>query len=127
MTRTRPAGFPFLSACALACACVMASLLAKLGGDALSGRFAVAATGALALVTAEALAFVRPWAFGASLAFAGAFFAAIFVTADSVDSFFVVATVTLIPVIIALAFVYNGLRSVHAIAHSAPPARIRVP
>jgi hypothetical protein len=91
----------------------------------LAGRFALAATGALALVTAEALAFVRPWAFSASLACAASLGATIFVVADSVDISLVIATVVVLPILTALMFVYNGLRSVPAITPG--PQRIRVP
>ena len=123
-----PAGFVVLSGCSFLCACVMALGLADGVGDLahpLAGRFALAATGALALVTAEALFFVRRWAFSASLAFAVSLMATIFVVAQSVDISLVAATVVAIPVITALPFVYNGLRSVHAITPG--PQRIRVP
>jgi uncharacterized membrane protein len=123
-----PAGFVVLSGCSFLCACVMALGLADGVEDLahpLAGRFALATTGALALVTAEALFFVRPWAFSASLAFAASFAATILVTARSTDDFLVIATVVVVPVLIALMFVYNGLRSVRTITPG--PQRIRVP
>jgi hypothetical protein len=79
----------------------------------------------MALVTAETLALVRPWAFSASFAFAVSFAATLFVIASSIDVFLVMATIAVLPVLIALLFVYNGLRSVPAITPG--PRRIRVP
>ena len=97
-------------------------------GELASGpadRFVLAATGALALVTAEALAFVRRWAFSASLAFTASFAAAIFVLASSNDGIFAIAAIMALPILTALAFIYNGLRSVVTITPG--PQRIRVP
>ena len=72
----RPAGFGFLTVCSLLCAGVMAWMLGVFPDDiplVVASRFAVGVTGALAMVTAEALWRVRPWAFSASVAFAGSF------------------------------------------------------
>jgi hypothetical protein len=105
----RPAGFGFLTFCALLCALVMAAAL-TVPDIAPPGRFALGATGALALVTAEALAFVRPWAFGASLAFAGSFMAMIFVVLGTfeVDFIALMAPAGLF-ILVALSIVRNGL------------------
>ena len=123
----RPAGFTFLSACAGLCACVMAGVLAQTGDVSLPGRFVAAATGALALVTAEALACVRPWAFSASVALAGTFVVMIFVTVSDVTAALVTAGLVTFPILIALSIVYNGLASLSATAHKQASARIRVP
>ena len=68
---------------------------------------------------------MRPWAFTASLAFAASFVAMLFAVPHSIDNSLVMATVFVIPIAIALTFVYNGLRSIRA----ATPGtrRIRVP
>jgi hypothetical protein len=127
----RPPAFVFLSACFFLCACAMALGLAD--GELASGpasRFVLAATGALALVTAEALAFVRRWAFSASLAFAASFAATTFVLASSNDAgsnnaIIAIAAIAAFPIVTALVFIYNGLRSVPAATPG--PRRIRVP
>jgi|SRR5215218_834352 len=127
MQPPRPAGFVFLTGCALVCACVMAAALALSGtetGAPLAARFALGATGALALVTAEALAFVRPWAFGASLAFAGSFIAMTFVSVHDLDVSLATSAPALLPILVALSIVYNGLDSVSRMAHG---PRTRVP
>jgi hypothetical protein len=116
---SRPAGFVFLAVCALLCALALAILLAT--GDELPRvRFALGATGALALVTAEALAYVRPWAFGASLAFAGSFVALVFVATHD----FVVGVVgtcpTILPILVALSVVHNGLAAHPGTAQGKP-------
>jgi hypothetical protein len=98
----------FLAACALLCALALAILLAT-GDDLPPVRFALGATGALALVTAEALAFVRRWAFGASLAFAGSFVATIFVATHDVVVAVVGTCPTVLPILVALSVVHNGL------------------
>jgi len=123
MQTNRPAGFLFLAWCALACACAMAVALGVSDVPA-PARFAVGATGALALVTAEALAFVRPWAFGASLAFAGSFIAMTFVAVHDVDMSLTISAPALLPILIALSIVYNGLVSISGATHA---ARTRVP
>src|SRR5687768_9691973 len=99
MRPPRPAGFTFLTVCAVLCACATAWALATAGDEQrlLASRFALGATGALALVTAEALVFVRPWAFGASLAFAGSFVALIFVTVRDVWPFMVMTALVALP------------------------------
>jgi hypothetical protein len=124
--RPRPPAFVFLSVCFFLCACAMALGLAdeELASGPAS-RFVLAATGALALVTAEALAFVRRWAFSASLAFAASFAAAAFVLASSNDAIIAIAAIGFFPILTALVFIYNGLRSVPAITPGSQ--RIRVP
>lgn len=102
--------------CALLSAggCALALAQASIDGVPvfLPGRMAVAATGALALVTAEALAFVRPWAFSASVAFAGTFLAMIVVVGKgAVEAFGACGPVGLFA-LVALAIVHNGLNSV---------------
>ena len=49
----------------------------------------------------------------------------LFVTVDQVDDFLAAASLVTLPILIALALVYNGVRSAHA--HGPPPARIPVP
>ena len=123
--RPRPPGFVLLSVCFFLCACAMALGLAD--GELASGpasRFLLAATGALALVTAEALAFVRPWAFSASLAFAASFAAMAFVLASS-NVIIAITAIVAFPIVTALVFIYNGLRSVPAATPGSQ--RIRVP
>jgi hypothetical protein len=132
MPRARPAGFTFLTLCALLCACGMAWALATLGGEEHlpAIRFAVAATGALALVTAEALAFVQPWAYGASLAFAGSFVAMLFVTLGDFSGGIATTALVALPIAIALSIVHNGLASRAATAQGVPratPVPIPVP
>ena len=126
MRPPRPAGFVFLTACAVLCAAVMALGLADadFASEPVS-RFALAATGALALVTAEALALVRPWAYGASIALAGSFVAMVFVVAGSIEVSLAIACVVALPILSALSIVYNGLRPVPPVTHG--PQRIRVP
>jgi hypothetical protein len=104
----RPAGFVFLAACALLCALALAIMLAT-GDDPPPVRFALGATGALALVTAEALVFVRPWGFGASLAFAGSFVATLFVATHDLVVGVVGTCPTILPILVALSVVHNGL------------------
>ncbi|MFL5381614.1 MAG: hypothetical protein ACJ8GN_03745 [Longimicrobiaceae bacterium] len=111
MNRARPDGFGFLAMCALACACVMAGSLGLGSGGPPPVRFAVGATGALALVTAEALAYVRPWAFGASLAFAGTFFALLGVMVPYIEAIAVLAVMAGIFILIALVIVFRGMCS----------------
>ena len=123
----RPAGFGFLAGCALLCAGVMALGLADGGSDLdfpLVSRFALAATGALALVTAEALAFVRPWAYGASLALAGSFVATMFVLGGGYDVGFVMIGVSALPILIALSIVYNGMHPAPRIRPGPHPPRV---
>ena len=108
----RPACFGFLAFCSVACAILMAKLL---GDNQLPAyrlfpaRMAVGATGALALVTAEALWRVRPWAFSASLAFAGTFVVTLFVLTGTLLSGLLASLVALLFIAIALSIVYNGL------------------
>jgi hypothetical protein len=112
MQPSRPAAFGILAVCSFLCACVVSAVLVGGGGDVdpgMGGRFGLGVTGALALVTAESLWFVRPWAFGTSLAFAGSFVATLFVLADSIDVFLVMAAVVALPILVALIFVHNGL------------------
>jgi hypothetical protein len=121
----RPVGFVFLAVCSFLCGLAMTVVLAT-AGNSPSARFAAGATGALALVTAEALAFVRPWAFGASLAFAGSFIAMTFVSLN-VDVAWAITAVAILPILIALSMVYNGLRSVAGAAHVPQPTRVPAP
>ena len=108
----RPAGFGFLTFCCVACAILMATLL---GGDILPAymllpaRMAIGATGALALVTAEALWRVRPWAFSASLAFAGTFEVMLFVVTGTLLGGLAMAGVAALFIVVALSIVHNGL------------------
>jgi hypothetical protein len=119
----RPAGFGFLTFCALLCAVAMATALTA-PGIAPPGRFALGATGALALVTAEALAFVRPWAFGASLAFAGSFMAMILVVLGTVEvGFTALMTPAGLFILIALSIVRNGLGAPLGTAQGTPRRR----
>jgi hypothetical protein len=111
MNRVRPDGFLFLATCALGCACVMAGVLGLGNGGPPLVRFAVGTTGALALVTAEALACVRPWAFGASLAFGGMFIALLGVWVSYTERVAVLAVVAGLFVLIALVMVYRGMES----------------
>lgn len=111
MHPSRPAGFVFLAVCALASACVMAAALG-LGHGPPPVRFALGATGALALVVAEALAFVRPWAFGASLAFAGTFIAMLLVVSGDMTVFIILGSLSAFFILLALSIVYNGTHSV---------------
>ena len=109
---TRPSGFGFLAFCSVTCAVVMALLLggSDLPSDVLfPARMAVGATGALALVTAEALWRVRPWAFSASLAFAGTFVVMLFVVSGSLAGGFVASSVAALFIAVALSIVYTGL------------------
>lgn len=124
MHPARPAGFVFLAVCSLACAVVMAFVLG-LGGGTPPIHFAMGATGALALVVAEALAFVRPWAFGASIAFGGTFIAMLVVVAMSNAAAMLrpVAIAGLF-VLFALAIVYRGMDS---LSTTAPAHRRRMP
>jgi hypothetical protein len=108
MRPPRPAGFGFLGFCALLCALAMAAAL-TIAGVAPPARFALGATGALALVTAEALAFTRPWAFGASLAFAGSFVAMVFVAVHDVAVAMAIAATALLPILVALSIIHNGV------------------
>ncbi|MFL5541529.1 MAG: hypothetical protein ACJ8J0_21255, partial [Longimicrobiaceae bacterium] len=101
MRSARPAGFVFLTVCALACACVMAAALAAPDFPPVA-RFSLAATGALALVVAEALAFVRPWAFGASIAFAGTFIAMLFVVTLDAEALIFLVCITAFFILVAL-------------------------
>jgi hypothetical protein len=114
MRSARPVGFGFLALCALACACVMAAALAAPGVPPVA-RFALGATGALALVTAEALAFARPWAFSGSIAFAGTFIAMLFVVTLDAEEFIILVCITAFFILVALSIVYNGM-------HPTPPA-----
>lgn len=121
-----PVGFIVLSACSFLCAGAMAIGLGYNSEDiGPGGRLALAATGALALVTAEALAFVRPWTFTASLAFAVSFVTMLFVVPESTDTSLVVMTIVAIPIVTALTFVYNGLRAIRAATPG--PRQIAVP
>jgi hypothetical protein len=111
MRAPRPTGFVFLCVCALLCAAVMGWLLT---GDAaahttMPGRLAIAATGALALVTAEALAFVRPWAYRASIAFGVAFVVRVAVLTDRFVMAAAACAAPLVFIIIALGIVRRGL------------------
>ncbi|MFL5539978.1 MAG: hypothetical protein ACJ8J0_13350 [Longimicrobiaceae bacterium] len=117
-----PAGFLFLTFCAFFCACLMAVALA-LPEVSLAERFAYGATGALALVVAEALAFVRPWAFGASIALAGTFIATLFVVTADLEVFLVFSVIAGLFIVIALAFVYEGMNPAPAV----PGTRRRYP
>jgi hypothetical protein len=113
MRPPRPTGFTFLTACALLCACAMAWALALVGdgeGVSLPLRLALGTTGALALVTSEALAFVRPWAYRASVAFALSFIAMILVMGGGIEFTLVMAAILLMPILIALSIVWNGLQ-----------------
>jgi len=109
----------FLAACALVCALVLAVMLAA-SDDRPPVRFALGATGALGLVTAEALALVRPWAFGASLAFAGSFVATLFVGTHDVVVAVVGTCLTLLPIVVALSIVHNGLDAGPGTAQGSP-------
>jgi len=114
MRPPRPAGFGFLTVCALACAVLMAAALDLDDGSPMV-RFAVGATGALALVVAEALACVRPWAFGASIAFAGTFIAMLVVVLRDLEGVVIAVGMTAMFILVALSIVYNGV-------HHVPPA-----
>lgn len=123
MTPIRPAGFRFLCACALLCACMMAWGLASSDAVVLfgpPGRLAVAATGALALVTAEALAFGRPWVFRASVAFALAFLAMIAVITRSLELTVMFGGVSGLFILVALGIVSHGVDVLNGRAPGAP-------
>jgi hypothetical protein len=116
MRPPRPAGFGFFTVCALLTACGCAFALAVNDGLPvfLPGRMAVAATGALALVTAEALARVRPWAFSASVAFAGTFIVMLLLAArDEIDVGIAMSGGVGLFALVALSIVHNGLGSVY--------------
>ena len=123
MRSARPPGFVFLTVCALACAVMMAAVL-DLDGKPPAVRFAVGATGALALVVAEALACVRPWAFGASVAFAGTFIAML-ITVSIPDTGAVVGlvSVAMLFIVVALSIVHHGMNPAPAV----PGMRRRYP
>ena len=111
MRPKRPTGFGFLAVCSLLCAGAMGSLLAMIPDDVphlLAARFALGATGALALVTAEALWRVRPWAFGASLAFGGVF-VVMPVAVTGMWEAIVVSALPALFILAALSIVHRGL------------------
>lgn len=115
MRPPRPVGFGFLTVCALLSAGGCGIALASSTGEPvfLPGRMAVAMTGALALVTAEALAFVRPWAFSASVAFAGTFIVMPLVAVwDEIDVGITMSSGVALFALVALSIVHNGLDSV---------------
>lgn len=109
----RPAGFGFLAVCCFAFALLMAAFLADDAhvGDLLVDRMIVGVTGALGLLTAEALWFVRRWAFRASLAFAGVFVVILFALMDSSPAGLVMMAASLLCLGLALRVVYQGLRA----------------
>lgn len=117
MRPTRPDGFGLYAFCSCVCAGCMALLLTDVmlyPGPSLPGRLAIGATGAFGLVTAEALWFVRRWAFPASLAFAGAFVAMLFVAGVVMADLtigFMLAIVVLIFLFPALVKVRAGIAS----------------
>lgn len=106
----RPAGFGFLTICSLLCAGVMALLLGTIPDDVphvLAMRFAIGATGALALVTSEALWRVRPWGYSASIAFAGSF-VVMPIVLDPSWSAVAFSGVAALFIVVALSIVYRG-------------------
>lgn len=114
MRPPRPAGFGFLCACSLIAAVAMALLLSEEPLDVTpAARLAMACTGALALVTAEALAYVRRWAFGASLAFAGVFPVMTMLVSGSVIGSVGMWGPGAVFAVFALAVVHEGLESVY--------------
>ena len=122
MHHTRPAGFGFLAVCAFGFALLMAAFLANTAhvGDLLVDRMIVGVTGALGLLTAEALWFVRGWAFRASLAFAGMFVVILFAMMDSSLAGLVMVGGSLLCLALALRVVYLGLRAGPTIHIPAP-------
>lgn len=111
MRAKRPPGFGFLAVCSFLCAGAMAWLLQVAPDDIphpLVVRFAFGATGALALVTAEALWRVRRWAFSASLAFAGTFLVMPVAVTGRWEAV-VISGVSALFIAVALSIVYNGL------------------
>lgn len=118
----RPAGFGFLAICCFAFALLMAAFLADTAriGDLVVDRMIAGVTGALGLLAAEALWFVRRWAFRASLAFAGMFVVILFAMLDTSLAGIAVLAGMLLATAIALKVVYQGL-------HAAPTIRIPAP
>ena len=118
----RPAGFGFLAICCFAFALLMAAFLADTAriGDLVVDRMIAGVTGALGLLTAEALWFVRRWAFRASLAFAGMFGVILFAVMGSSLAGLALVACLVIVIAIALRVVHNGL-------HAAPTIRIPAP
>jgi len=107
-----PAGFRFLAVCALLCAAAMApELMRPPPEDTELRRLMAAVIAVLSLVTAEALAFVRPWASRATVALAAAFpIAAIALERNLPDGIADSAPALLFGVI-ALSIVHHGVSS----------------
>ena len=122
MVHTRPASFGFLAVCCFVFAMLMAAFLADDAhvGELLVDRVIVGVSGALGLLTAEALWFVRRWAFRASLAFAGMLAVILFAMMDSSLAGLALVAGSLLCLAIALRVVYHGL-------HAGPTIRIPVP
>jgi hypothetical protein len=116
----RPAGFGFLAICCFAFALLMAAFLADTAriGDLVVDRMIAGVTGALGLLAAEALWFVRRWAFRASLAFAGMFVMILLAMMHSSLAELAMVACLMVVIAIALKVVYQGL---HA------PSTIRIP
>lgn len=125
MPHDRPAGFGFLAICCFAFALLMAAFLAHTAriGDLIVDRMIAGVTGALGalgLLAAEALWFVRRWAFRASLAFAGMFVVIIFAMLDTSLAGIAVLAGMLLATAIALKVVYQGLHAALTIRTPAP-------
>lgn len=118
----RPAGFGFLAICCFAFALLMAAFLADTAriGDLVVDRMIAGVTGALGLLTAEALWFVRRWAFRASLAFAGMFVVILFAMLDVSLAGIALMAGMLLVVAIALRAVHHGLHAAPTIPIPAP-------
>ena len=105
-----PPGFRFLAVCALLCAAAMiVPLLRRVPPDGQLDRVMVVVIALLALITAEALAFVRPWAFRATVALASAFPIAIIVWMRSMLDGIAMSGPGLLFGVVAIAIVHHGL------------------
>ena len=125
MRAPRPEGFGFFALCALACACFMAVLLSRgtLHQHYLPlQRLAVGATGALALVAAEAIWCVRRWAFPASAALAAMFMVMLFLVLGDLTAGFIVSIPSLLLIASGLVTVRKGIAASLSGIHVPVPA-----
>jgi hypothetical protein len=125
-TYSPPGGFFALGACALTFGAVLAMILANgmlSSPGELPARAAVAVTGVLAFVAAEALFFTRPWAYRASAALAASYGAMMLIVAAETGSWGGVTGLTAL----SAAVIVPLVRHVHETLHPPAPRRRRPP